>query len=105
MIPIPPSIAAFLAKPLVRYGLPVVAIVIAVIAFRWWLADHDRDVRAEYLVELKEQARKESERASADADRAAAADKEKTDEVQNRIANSSSVDDLFGRLREGSGAK
>ncbi len=103
MIPLP--IATFFAKPLVKYGLPVLVIVLAVIGFKIWLGAHDRAVRAEYLVELTVQARKDSEEAATKADTASAERKEKTDATQDRIANSSSVDDLFVRLRGKGSAK
>jgi type II secretory pathway component PulM len=84
-----------------QFALLAVAVMIIWAVFRLvWLPNHDRAVRAEYLVELKEQSRRDSERAAREADKAAAAGKEKTDDVQNRIANSSSVDGLFDRLRE-----
>ncbi len=98
MIPIP--LATFFAKPLVKFGLPVLAIVLALAVFRFvWIPSHDRAVRAEYLNELTEQQRVESQKAATKADKASAERKEITDAAQDRIAGSNSVDDLFGRLR------
>jgi len=80
--------------------------IIAFLIFRFvWLPSHDRAVRAEYLVELTAQAHIESDKAGARADKAAEASKEQTDEVQNSIANSSGVDELFSRLRAQGGTK
>jgi membrane protein involved in colicin uptake len=103
---IPPSIATLFAKPLVKYGLPVLLVVLGFAAFKFaWLPAHDRAVRAEYLVELQEAARKESARAAAAADKASAERRAVTDETLDRISNSSSVDILFGRLRGLGGTK
>jgi len=99
MIPIPPSILAFFAKPLVKFGLPALLVVLAIIGFRVWLGAHDRAIRAEYLNELTEQQRVESQKAATKADKASAERKEITDAAQDRIAGSNSVDDLFNRLR------
>ena len=98
---IPAPLATFLARPLVKYGGPVVLVMLAVVGFKLWLASHDRAVRAEYLSELKEAARKESEKAAAKADKASSDRKAQTDAVQESIANSSSVDELFDSLRRG----
>lgn len=78
---------------------------LAYLAFTWWLSAHDRAVRAEYLVELQGRARKESAKAASEADKASAERKVITDETQDRIANSSSVDELFDGLRGQGGTK
>lgn len=91
---------------LAQLALVAGVVVIIVMVFRFvWLPNHDRAVRAEYMVQLQEQARKDSAKASTAADAQSAKRKEETDEVQDRIANSSSVDDVFSGLRRGSGAK
>ena len=94
-----------LTTPFVKYGAIALMVVLAVVGFKLWIGAHDRAVRAEYLVELQEAARKESARAAAAADKASAERRAVTDETLDRISNSSSVDILFGRLRGQGGTK
>lgn len=44
---IPPSIATLFAKPLVKYGMPVLLVVLGFAAFQWWLSDVKKDARQE----------------------------------------------------------
>lgn len=98
-------LATLFARPLVKYSAIALAVVLVVVGFKLWLGAHDRAVRAEYLVELQERARAESAKATTNADKASAERKVITDETQDRIANSSSVDELFDGLRGQGGTK
>jgi hypothetical protein len=101
----PTALASLFAKPLAKYAIGGGLIVIAVLGFWLWLGMHDRAVRAEYYAELVEQARLKSDKAKATADAQSEIRKAQTDEVQNRIANSAGVDELFDSLRAKGGTK
>jgi hypothetical protein len=98
MIPLPR--ATFLAKPIVKFGVPVLVIIISILVFQFiWLPAHDRAVRAEYLLELREQARVESEKAASAANEKQELRDDAFEKSQANLVNAADPDSWAERLR------
>lgn len=93
----PPQIVAFFAKPLVKYGLPVVGIVLVVVGFKLWLHFHDNGVREAERARLERLATQQAEKATNVADKAQNGRNEAYEET--RVDNAAGVDDYLERLR------
>jgi hypothetical protein len=93
----PASLATFLAKPLVKFGVPVLIVVIAIVGFRLWLWRHDVSVREAERTRIEQQAHEHEAEARNEADEAAQARNEVFNET--RVDNASGPDEYLRRLR------
>lgn len=96
MIPIP--LATFFAKPIVKFGLPVLIVVLAFVGFRVWLWRHDVSTREAERARIEQRAQEHEAEARNEADEAAQARNEVFNET--RVDNASSPDDYLRRLRQ-----
>lgn len=94
------DIAAFFAKPIVKYGGPVLVVAGIIAGFFIWLHFHDVGVRKAERERIEQETHEISQERANEADGA----QEKRDETFNssqaELRNAADTDDYFKRLRD-----